>query len=519
MEPINRRKFIDFVGKGVVGVAFSPLLLNACDSKSPIEGMTFTRIEPTTEDDVILANGFKYEVLVKWGDDISEVDTFGYNNDYTAYIPMNDSEGILWVNHEYIDPKFVSGYYGDIARMRVHIDKEMYNVGGTIVKIKNSGGKWSVVKNDPINKRITGKTMIPFAWQEPIAGKTEAMGTVANCAGGVTPWGTILTCEENYDMFYGETSENGNHINSQYDWEAFYNNPPEHYGWVVEINPMNGNAKKLVALGRFSHECATVKELADGRLVVYSGDDINDGCLYKFISDKPGSLETGSLYVADLESGKWLKLDVNIWGELKGYFRSQTELMIGCRRASRMIGGSALDRPEDIEIDPVSGDVFVSLTNNKPKGNYYGSILKLRETGGDYASESFEWDTFLTGGEETGFACPDNLAFDNNGNLWFTSDVSGNEMRSDIYSKFGNNGLYMVQRNGDQAGEVIQIASAPVDAEFTGPTFTPDGKYLFLSVQHPGETTATVFDYDFTSHWPDGGMTIPKSAVIVVSSS
>ncbi len=518
MENITRRRFIKFIGQGSAGLAISPLLIQACaPGTTDLEELELVGIEPTLRDEVVLADGLKYDLLIKWKDPINDKDFFGYNNDYTAFIPFSDNDGLLWVNHEYVDPKFVSGYFGDLARHRRQVDEEMLHVGGSIVRIKKKSGKWEVVQNDEYNRRITAKTMIPFAWNEPIKGKTEAMGTLANCSGGVTPWGTILTCEENYENFYGDTHENGSHINSLYEWEIFYNNPPEHYGWVVEVNPKTGDAKKLISMGRFAHECATVKELPDGRLVVYSGDDKNDGCLYKFISSEPGNLEKGTLYVASLETNSWIPLDFNSHVRLQGLFESQTDVMVKCRQAAIAMEGSQLDRPEDIEIDPVTGGVFISLTNNIPKENYHGSILKIDETDGNYESLTFEWDTFLTGGEESGFTCPDNLAFDASGNLWFTSDISGKFIGTGPYSSFGNNGLFVVRREGPQAGKVIQVASAPVEAEFTGPTFTPDGKQLILSVQHPGERSKSIYDFDFTSHWPEGGNSVPKSAVIVIS--
>ena len=517
MQPINRRKFIEFLGKGSASLMLTPALLQSCSTKEPIETLSLNGIKPTLKDDVVLADGLEYDILLKWKDAISDQDFFGYNNDYTAFLPISNDEGILWVNHEYVDPKFVSGFFGDIARHRDQVEQEMYNVGGTIVKIKIQDGVWQPVLNDPVNKRITGKTMIPFAWDQPIKGKTSAMGTLANCAGGVTPWGTILTCEENYDSFYGETDEEGNHINSDYDWEVFFNNPPEHYGWVVEVEQTSGDCKKLVSLGRFAHECATVKELADGRVVVYSGDDKNGGCLYKFISDNPGNLEKGKLYVANLEKSSWEPIDWETNELLNVQYADQTDVLINCRNAAKLVGGTALDRPEDIEIDPISGGVFISLTNNIPNENYYGSILKIDEQNGEYAGNQFAWDTFLTGGEETGFACPDNLAFDAVGNLWFTTDISGQYIGKQKYEKFGNNGLFLVTRNGENAGEIFQIASAPNEAEFRGPTFSPDGKYLFLSVQHPGERSKSIYDFDFTSHWPDGGTAVPKSSVIVIS--
>ena len=120
----------------------------------------------------------------------------------------------------------------------------------------------------------------------------------------------------------------------------------------------------------------------------------------------------------------------------------------------------------------------------------------------------------MAGGEQTGFSCPDNMAFDPAGNLWFTSDISGSAIGKTPYEAFKNNGLYVVPRFGTQVGEVIQVASAPYDAEFTGPFFTPDGKTLFVSVQHPGETSDSLDN--LSSHWPEGGDAIPKPSVITI---
>jgi len=335
--------------------------------------------------------------------------------------------------------------------------------------------------------------------------------------GGVTPWGTILTCEENYDGCYGEAIRGSDKIDvseGTYGWNKFYDNRPEHYGWVVEVDPHTGEAQKHVALGRFAHECATVIELEDKRLVVYSGDDKNDEHLYKFISSEPGSLLKGTLYVANLEKGEWISMNLKEQPLLQKHFKDQTEVQVFCRDAARMLGATPLDRPEDIEIDPVTGHVLVACTNNKPKGNYHGQIMKIMEKENQYDALAFGYDVLLTGGPETGFSCPDNLAFDRSGNLWFTVDISGSKLNKGVYEPFGNNGLFMVPRSGPQEGEVIQIASAPMEAELTGPFFSPDGKTLFLSVQHPGERSKSLTD--LTSNWPDGGERPPRPSVVTI---
>ena len=487
------------------------------------ESFPLTGISPSLADELLLAEGLNYTVLLKWEDKISEAEAFGYNNDYIAFLPDegSDDSGILWVNHEYIHPLFVSGVVPGREKTKADVEKEQQAVGGSIVRIrKNDKGVWELVYGDEVNRRLTAKTPIPIIADRPVKGSATAIGTMGNCAGGVTPWGTILTCEENYQDYYGETeygpeNEERRIISAySYGWEKFFDYPPEHYGWVVEVNPQTGEAKKLTGIGRYAHECATVSVASDGRSVAYSGDDKNDECLYKFIADEPGSLEKGKLYVANIESGKWLSLVYEEQEVLQQHFKDQTEVLIRCREAARLVGASLLDRPEDIEIDPQDGAVIVALTNNIPKGNYHGQLMRLVEKDNDPLSLEFEADILLAGGEETGFACPDNLVFDPKGNLWFTTDISGSYINTEHYKPFGNNGLYVVPMSGPKAGEVIQVASAPVDAELTGPYFSPDGRTLFLAVQHPGEYSETLDS--LTSHWPEGGNNVPRPAVVCI---
>ncbi|MEQ8926782.1 MAG: DUF839 domain-containing protein [Fulvivirga sp.] len=543
-KKFNRREFISFLGKAGLGTAILPPFLTHCgnistpsesfqkvgsDDLQKLRDLILEGIEASDKDDLLLANGLNYHTILKWGDQISEKDTFGFNNDFTSFLPLdpaNPKDGLLWVNHEYIHPLFVSGFdhfkNDDPATQKTweQVDKEMYNVGGSIVRIKEEDGKWKVVQGDPHNRRITGQTPIPLNWDSPIKGKSTVMGTNSNCSGGITPWNTFLTCEENYDSYFGETvyDENNDptHIPSKHGWESFYNNPPEHYGWVVEVDPKDGSAQKHIALGRMAHECCTIYELEDKHVVAYTGDDINDQHLYKFISSQPGSLKEGTLYVADTINGQWLSLDWEGQPILKEKFKDQTEVLVRVREAAKMLGATELNRPEDIEIDPITGHVLVALTNNKPKNDYHGSILKIEETDGKFDSLTFKASTFLAGGEESGFSCPDNLAFDFSGNLWFTSDMSGSAMNKETgpYMAFKNNSLFVVPRIGKDAGKVFRVVSAPRDAELTGPWFSPDGKTLFLSVQHPGEQTRDLANP--TSKWPFDEDNIPKPAVVAI---
>ena len=521
MKDITRRTFLEFLGIG----AATALTSQFVSAQNSAYFSKLKAIAPSELDELALTEGLSYEVLIKWGDAISKKDTFGFNNDYTAFIPMdknNPNDGLLWVNHEYVDPRFVSGFTeADVTqKKKKQVDKEMYNVGGSIIRVKKLEGKWQVVKDDPYNRRITAKTKIPFNWPKTILGSKSAMGTLANCSGGITPWGTILTAEENYDVFYGErNTKTGERMLSSYDmgWYRFYQNQPEHYGWIVEVDPKTGKCQKHVALGRCAHECATVKQLEDDRLVVYTGDDSVNQFIYKFISSKPGSLSEGTLYVANTLMGKWISLKYEDQPVLQKMFKNQTDVLINLRRAARYLGATPQDRPEDIEINPANGDVLVALTNNSTKKNYLGSILKIVEKDGRHDALEFKAETFLAGGEENLFACPDNLAFDPKGNLWFTSDISGSSMNREdkpVYLPYKNNSLFVVPKEGPNAGKPIRVANAPTHAEFTGPFFAPDGKSLFLSVQHPGEYSESL--ENLSSHWPEGGGAKPKPSVVVI---
>ena len=501
----QRRRIISFFGYGALLGNSSALFSKNILTEIPL----ITGIHPSHQDDLRLAEGLHYDILIRWQDQINPNERFGFNNDFVALLQENTQRGVLWVNHEYVYPLFING----TERTKKNIDLERKEVGGSILRVVKKDSRWQFVKNDSINKRIDGTTKIPFTRNTTIAGATYADGTIGNCAGGVTPWGTFLSCEENYKLFYGDRKFKSNkHKKSQFKWEKIYPNPPEHYGWVVEVDPLTHVAKKHVALGRFSHESATCVISKRDNTVVYSGDDKNNECLYKFVADQPGTLTSGTLYVADVIKGKWLALDWQQNKILQKHFADQIEVCTYARYAAKLLGGTPLDRPEDIKINPITGDVFVSLTNNIPQANWHGQILKITEKNHDYESIEFSSETFLTGGNN-GFSSPDNMAFDRNGNLWLCSDISGKSMGSPPYTKFMNNGLYVVPAYGPQAGTVIQLASAPIDAELTGLCFDKEQTTLFVSVQHPGETSKSL-DL-LTSHWPNQNG-LPASAVVQI---
>jgi len=512
----SRRNFLKFVG-----AASALPTLNSCGSLretkviEPVEGLPLS----SGNDKLTLAEGLTSKILIKEGDKIGRRIRFGTNNDYLNLYTFPDGRTAIWANHESLSPILLHGRNKFFKMTKSLLRNERKQVGGSFVEVEQQkDGSWKTLNTSDLNFRLSGLSKVPLS--QSINGAHTALGSLANCSGGYTPWGTILTCEENYDHFYGEVSFAGGKRkvkkSSKFDlgWSEVDPQPPEHYGWVVEVSPQTKSFEKLVSLGRFAHECATVAVAKDGTPVVYSGDDHNDECLYKFISNEEGSLRKGTLYVADLKKRKWLPLDVDQDPRLKAAFKDQTDLLVRTREAAKIVGGTPLARPEDIEVDPISGDIFVSLTNNKPKGNMHGEILKISES--SKKSLRFRYKTFKAGGAANGFSCPDNMAFDINGNLWITSDISGSSIGKAPYKEFGNNGLFLIPRRGPQAGEVIKVASAPIEAELTGPFFSPDQKTLFLSVQHPGEKTKEPGKY--TSTWPRKNKRLkPLSAVVTLT--
>jgi secreted PhoX family phosphatase len=506
---MNRRNFLQFLGVSSLGLTLTDNFLSYAGENSKALFSSLPSLPPSLEDKLLTLDGLNSKILIRWGDQINTTHKFGFNNDFIAFHPIGKDRGLLWVNHEYVNSVFINGK----ERSKKNIDAEMLEVGGSIIEIKKENNDWVFLKDSQYNRRLDANTKIPFSGNEKIGGSDSALGTMAGCAGGYTPWGTFLSCEENYDMFWGDHNHEGKVIsNSWMKWDSIYPRSPEHYGWVVEIEPKTGKAKKLVSLGRCAHECAAVTKAKDGKIVAYTGDDSINEHLYKFISNSDSSLEKGKLYVANLEKGEWISLSIEDQPVLKKKFKTQTEVQIFTREAAKLVGATPLDRPEDIEFDPLTGNVFIALTNNKVKKNFYGSILKITEQNNDPGSLKFTHDSFLTGGKEQGFACPDNMVFDPKGNLWFVTDIAGDAINVGPYEGFGNNALYIFLRSGKHKGKVIRAAIAPKDAEFTGPCFSPDYKTLFLSVQHPGEQSSSLTN--LTSTWPDGN--IPKPSVITL---
>ncbi len=519
----SRRQFLKFVSSQSAALGLSPLLLSGLSScVSTPSSKILQGLSPSHEDKLRLTEGLNYHIICQWGEVINSAgDAFGFNNDFTSFLPLNgsDSEGLLWVNHESVIPEFIHNKNShELTRSKKEIIAEQKMVGGSILHIKKRDGKWKIQKDSSYNRRLDALTQIPFSHGHKIQGSTSAQGTLANCAGGQTPWKTFLTSEENYDIFYGEaTLVKGKRSVGDFKkmgWHKQFPLPPEHYGWIVEVDPMTGKAEKQVLLGRAPHEGATVALTRKGKAVVYMGEDREFGFLFKFVST--GSrFKNGTLYAADTINGRWLPLDLEKSSALKSNFKTQLEVLTYAHQAAELVGATPQDRPEDIEINKKNGDVFVALTKNSKTGNHYGGLLKIVEND-DHDSLTFQSEIWLSGGLESGMACPDNLCFDKNGNLWVTNDISEKLTKTPRYNMFGNNGLYYIPLSGPGAGHPILVASAPVDAELTGPWFSEDYKTLFLSVQHPGSRSKKDMTQAPTSDWPNGQGKMPRPSVVAI---
>lgn len=589
----------------------------------------FAPVAISTSDAIVVPPGYSAQAFAAWGDALfpdspawkpdgtntgaDQARQIGDNHDGMHFFPLNgksSQEGLLVMNHEYCNYEYLFGAEFMTPWTADKVLKAQNAHGASVIHIRQRRNKWEIVLNSKYNRRITGNT--PMQISGPAAGhalmKTKAdpsgtlvLGTLNNCANGFTPWGTYLTCEENFNGYFGTTSGADSRdatmrrygISARgtgYRWEEFDDrfdyvkepNESNRFGWVVEIDPFDPESMpvKRTALGRIKHENCAYAFTADRRVVVYMGDDQVNDYIYKFVSDGrfvPGKdaanrrlLDHGKLYVAKfgngtasgdfMGTGEWVLLDklANPTLAADTRFADQGELLINTRLAADAVGATKMDRPEWITVHPGTNEVYCALTNNSGRSaaaiddanpraaNLYGQIVRWREAGSDAAALSFEWDLFVIAGNpkvhpagdlkagsanidaSNTFNSPDGIGFDADGRLWIQTD--GNFSNTGPYAGQGNNQMLCAS---PETGEIRRFLVGPAGCEITGLSFTPDGKTMFINVQHPGEVgshpnrptpPAGVGMDDFIaanplafSKWPDAAGGRPRSATVIVT--
>jgi uncharacterized protein len=605
----------------------------------------------TVADDLALPKGFSYDVIASWGDRVGD-SRFGYNNDYLSFVETAPNEGYLTVNFEYISAvPWLQGYQPVVGKrlpvaeitkalkaqdgagidasklpdsdplkqkIRQVCQEALIDQGlGVIGVRRNASGKWERT-NTKQDRRVTGISGLEDGRYLKCTGPAKAVflkktgegyidklgdkiiGTFGNCAGGTTPWGTVLSAEENFQTQVAEAvfadgtafSPSRRRVNIDEEEVTGQGNvfglAGNKYGWIVEIDPANPQdyGTKHTWMGRYRHEAVGIRVTAGKPIAFYSGCDRRGGHIYKFVSagvvkdpkDKTNSklLQDGMLYVAKFNpdgTGRWIALKADtpvdpdrpedIIGELHplpqrpegGYkfYRSandvtsykqkfktlgdlytgsepekQGAILIDAHYAANACGGTCTARPEDTEVAP-DGSLFISFTSGSPSSSEggadkrifmgpkgetpyeYGFIMRVAEAQNEPAAMTFSWKMMALGGEATaggaGFANPDNLLIDPQGDLWIVTDMSSDkinrqvpkrtrangfpETQSNLRGVYGNNGLWFVPTQGDRAGEAHLFAMGPMESELTGPFLTPDQRTLFLAIQHPGEVNGT----------------------------
>lgn len=620
LENPSRRALLKAAGAVTASGAAASLLPGcARPDQNAQQNLTFSEIPHGLDAQHHLPEGYSADLLLRWGDPLSEdagpfdpaalsaeeqARRFGYNNDFIAFMPLaadgrmdggidgerhfasnNSERGLLCVNHEYTIPHMMFPGFADRRAAARGTSAEQLAVekaacGHAVVEIERTANGWQMVPDSRYNRRITMDTPMqiagPAAGDERLRTKadpsgTRVLGTVGNCAGGKTPWGTVLIAEEGFGAaFQGDPEQiedpvealnhkrfgikPGNRNLGDHDRRfdiAVEPREPNRFGWMVELNPYDPDStpRKLTNLGRFVHEGFTLVWKDGQKIAAYGGDDGIDQFVYKYVSRhpyRPGNpgnrelLTEGTLYAARFDedgSGRWLALEFGR-GPLtpENGFRNQADVLIDARRAGALLGATPMDRPEDVETNPVNDCTYVMLTKNRNRAeanaanprerNAAGHVLEIVPPGRhgerDHTSEEFHWNIFLLGGnpksedpvergaygqggtglvsEHGWFANPDNVAFDTRGNMWVATDGC---------EDFGfHDGLWAMATDGDERAASKHFFGCPLGAEMCGPEFTPDGKTLFVAVQHPAEISGSSFDRP-AHRWPDNDEKLP----------
>jgi secreted PhoX family phosphatase len=562
----------------------------------------FTAVPASLRDAVVVPPEYEYQVLYRWGDPTGIAGAMpafkpdasntaddqalqaGMHHDGMHFFPLGSDgrRALLVLNHEYTDEHQLHAD-GAAPLTAAKVRKSQHAVGVSVIEIERLPSGWRQVLPSGYARRIHARTPMHIAG--PAAGSAllqtaadpsgrEVLGTLANCAMGVTPWGTYLTCEENFHGYFGADKSLGGTSDAAarrygttpggqwVDWYRFderfdvlkHPNESHRFGWVVEIDPMDPTSTpiKRTALGRKCTESATCTLTRDGRVAVYMGDDARFEFIYKFVSRdrvRPGGyaanrdlLDHGTLYAARFDAsgqGAWLELTNGDNGHA-----DQAEVLVHARLAASARGATPMDRPEWVAIHPRTAEVFVSLTNNSQRGapgrpavdaanpranNLGGHIMRWTEAGADAAATTFTWSHFVLAGDPAvpgtdarypspqadAFGAPDGLHFDSAGLLWIQTDMSGQAIGKGTYANLGNNALLCADL---ATGSIKRFLTGPNGSEITGCVVTPDRSTLFVNIQHPGETSDSG-GARANSAWPDGsepGSARPRSAIVAV---
>lgn len=599
-----RRSVLQLSMGAALGALFAPLSTGCAALAPGLSGprIGFKGVPATSADTLVVPDGYAASVMAAWGEPIGVAGNMpawrpdgsnsaadqevqmGMHHDGLHFYPLDGSSarGLLAMNHEYTDDGLLH-VDGMKTWSAEKVRKAQAAHGVSVIEVELKDGRWQMVRPSRHARRFTAST--PMAVGGPAAGhalmRTAAdpagrtvLGTLNNCASGKTPWGTYLTGEENFAFYFDGGDKLDAHQQrwglrktGSYRWaehdERFdavkHPNEPNRFGWVVEMDPLDPSSTpvKRTAIGRAAHEGAWVAMTKDGRAVVYSGEDARFEYIYKFVSRdrmQPGGgranrelLDHGTLYVARFDAdgtGRWMPL-VHGQGPLTaaGGFADQGEVVIKSRQASDALGATKMDRPEWLAIDPRSGEVYCTLTNNSSRGapnmpapdaanpranNVMGSIIRWKE-GGDFDATGFRWNHLVLAGDPANtraeakgnikgdiFACPDGLAFDARGVLWVQTDAHATQMYKGELVNVGNNQMLACDV---ATGELRRFLTGPVNCEVTGVTWTPDGTTMFVNIQHPGETPSDRSDPaepSKFSKWPNTAPGRPRSATVVI---
>ncbi|MBP2810837.1 PhoX family protein [Acinetobacter baumannii] len=693
-QHISRRSLITKAASGAVALTLASTLIGCNDNDddsgsnnggtTPVDPnkkpkkLTFTPVAKNLNDIVTVPEGYEANVIYALGDsinpDIDEWDDnkipsgpsfllrsgdchdgmhfFGLNTSTDEFDGNVSAEGLLVMNHEYINQTFLhpkGPTKVDGRRPEDEVIRETNAHGVSIVHTKKDPITQKVVidKSSVFNRRITASTEMDFAGAaagsgllatrfSPTARKTR--GTHNNCGNGYTPWGTYLTTEENFIGYFARSTTDDAlrtpeeiialkryglkaGSSSRYGWETAigqvelqdlydrwnadvkaaqatqdYRNGPNTFGWMVEIDPFDRrhNPVKRTSLGRFAHEDSACRAVVGQPLAFYMGDDSTGEYIYKFVStatwdakDINGGytagdkyMNAGKLYVAKFNndgSGQWIELTYGKNGLNESNttypFKSQADVVTFARLAADSVGATKMDRPEWCTVNPVNGEIYVTLTNNsnrgssyptdaanprnytdikgkeeQQKGNVNGHIIRFKETDDKTTAETFKWDIYLFGAEASmasninlsgltdnnDFSSPDGMWFDPRGVLWIQTDdgaytdVTNCMMLAALPGQIGD-GVTATTSNGQQTLVGAKVTDetlrrflvGPKECEITGIAMTPDHKAIFINVQHPGEKSKK---YDApTSNWPatqkdpSNKTARPRSATVVIT--